>query len=107
MGERIKLMGMQKTKELEGKSGEVVSIMQAQGKVRVALDCGKHVLVSVEQVARGHDEQHMNKAEDPTTTQHTQKEDKREGRKGTGSKGQKGQKEEGKEEKEGEKVPKV
>ena len=37
LGERIKLMGMQRKKKLEGKSGEVERIVQDQGKMRVRL----------------------------------------------------------------------
>ena len=51
----IKLMGMQKKKELEGPGLDLESIVQDQGKVRVRLDCSKHVLVADERVARGQD----------------------------------------------------
>ena len=80
VGERTKLMGVQKKKELERKRGEVASVVQEQGKVRVRLDCGKHVLVSAERVARGQGVEHVNEAADPTATQQVHQEDERGGR---------------------------
>ena len=46
LGGRVALTGMKKKKELEGKTGEVESIIEEQGKVRLRMDCGRRVLVS-------------------------------------------------------------
>ena len=59
---------MRKKMELEGKTGEVESIMEEQGKVRVRMDCGRRVLVSLERM-RVQEVEHMKGAEDSKTTQ--------------------------------------
>ena len=46
LGGRVALTGMRRKMEMEGKTGEVKSIMEEQGKVRVQMDCGGRVLVS-------------------------------------------------------------
>ena len=63
IGGRVALTGMRKKKELEGKTSEVESIMEEQGKVRVRMDCGRRILVSLERV-RVQEVEHMKDAKD-------------------------------------------
>ena len=77
IGGRVALTSMRKKKELEGKIGEVESIMEERGKVRVRMDCGRRVLVSLERV-RVQGVEHMKDAEDSKSAQqqHQEKETK-------------------------------
>ena len=49
--------------ELEGKTGKVESIIEEQGKVRLRMDRGRRVLVSLDRV-RVQEVEHMGGAED-------------------------------------------
>ena len=77
IGGRVALIGMRKKKELEGKPGEVESIMEEQGKARVRMDCGTRVLVSPKRVTV-QEVEHMKDAEDSKSAQqqHQEKETK-------------------------------
>ena len=77
IGVRVTLTSMRGKKELEDKTGEVESIMEEQGKVRVRIDCGKRVLVSLERV-RVQEVERMKDAEDSKCAQqqHQEKETK-------------------------------
>ena len=68
LGGRVALTGMRKKMELEGKTGEVESIMEEQGKVRLRMDCGRRVLVSLDKV-RVQEVEHMKGAEDSRAAQ--------------------------------------
>ena len=65
---RVALTGMRKKMELEGKIGEVESIMEEQGKVRLRMDCGRRVLVSLDRV-RVQQVEHMKGTEDSKAVQ--------------------------------------
>ena len=47
------LMGMRKNKEVDGRKGHLKADCLDQGKLRVRLDCDKHVLVSANKYQRG------------------------------------------------------
>ena len=68
LGGRVALTGMKKKMELEGKAGEVESIIEEQGKVRLRKDCGRRVLVSLDRV-RVQEVEHMGGAEDSKAAQ--------------------------------------
>ena len=68
LGGRVALTGMRKKTELEGKTCEVESIMEEQGKVRLRMDCGRRVLVSLDRV-RVQEVEHMKGAEDSKAAQ--------------------------------------
>ena len=70
---------MRKQKELEGKIGEVESIMEDQGKVRVKMDRGIRVLVSLERVGRVQEVEHMKDAEDSKSAQQRHQEEETKG----------------------------
>ena len=70
---------MKKKMELEGKTGEVESIIEEQGKVRLRMDCGRRVLVSLDRV-RVQEVEHMGGAEDSKAAQQQQHGEETKGR---------------------------
>ena len=88
---------MKKKMELEGKTGEVESIIQEQGKVRLRMDCGRRVLVSLDRV-RVQEVEHMGGAEDSKAAQQQQHGEETKGRGVAGDNEPHGRKEERSEE---------
>ena len=87
----------EKKKELEGKTGEVESIIEEQGKVRLRMDCGRRVLVSLDRV-RVQEVEHMGGAEDSRAAQQQKHGEETKGRGVAGDNEPHGRKEERSEE---------
>ena len=68
VGKVVTLTGMRKNMELEGTTGEIDSIMEEQGKVRLQTDCGRRVFVSLDRVGV-QEVEHMKGVEDSRTAQ--------------------------------------